>query len=1013
MNDYLTKGAEKMIQLHRLILIFSIIVCTLNASRYGILTGKTVDEQGNPLPGANIMIKDLNIGTASNIKGEFILSSIPPGSYEVMVSYIGYKTKNISITIKENEVRYLDIVMEVSPVKGEKVVIQAQARGQIQAINQQIGMVNIANVISSTQIQELPEANAAEAIGRLPGVSLQRSGGEGNKLVIRGLAPKYTKVQINGITMSPTDSYDRSTDLSMISQYMLSGIELFKSLTADKEADATGGVVNFVIREAPEVPQFNIIVQGGYNDLTNNLKNYKVILSGSRRFFNNKVGIFLQLDTERKDASSEEMGNNVYSKEREDGPVLTDLVMVRDVKRNIKRYNATLVLDYNGITTKIKTNTFLSLKKTGIDERAMNFSLQWRNTPVSVLSENNCLSVITNSVDVKKVIGKMELDASVGYSYSQNSTPEQLYAWAVDVDNRSFPSNINTRENLHPYDVQSVMILDTLTYTYKDRVEKYIGVDRKLGDLYHRKFSSDGYHAVSKIDFLYKDILSTSMFKLDLKWGGMYKNTVRSYDQDVLYAMLSGQLNQDLINRDMYFYLFGEEDLKKGNKLSTFWCAKNMSYWNLGAGSSYILAYDLYDKEYKNISILDDKFMIDCSLDLDKIKELNDHIIADQDDSISYYDNQQESIIYDYDGKEIYYAGYLMMTVGYGPFTFIPGIRYERNKTIYTGYRGDARDLTAAWLPFNKWYKVKKERENSFFLPMIHFVYKPKKWLNVKFGYTHTLQRPNYSDIVPTVLITNPISGPIVWHNFNLQPEKARNYDVEFAVVSNKVGLFSTSLFYKTIRDMIYYAGNWVVTKEELDFFEGLDSKTIGRTVTFAKNNKYKAIDYGIEFQWMSNFWYLPGILKGLVLNINYTRNFSETKYFRNRVIIDYDENFMPIYRNADTTYAERMVYQPDHILNLTAGFDYKGFSVRWTFRYKSNIFTNTNWYEDLRGYSSDFFRHDLSLRQKLPIKGMEFYLNFNNLNNEYEKNVIKFKELPIYERYYGRTIDFGIKYEF
>ena len=58
----------------------------------------------------------------------------------------------------------------------------------MQAINQQLSSTTIKNIVSKNEIQELPEANAAEAVGRLPGVSLERSGGEGNKVVIRGMA---------------------------------------------------------------------------------------------------------------------------------------------------------------------------------------------------------------------------------------------------------------------------------------------------------------------------------------------------------------------------------------------------------------------------------------------------------------------------------------------------------------------------------------------------------------------------------------------------------------------------------------------------------------------------------------------------------------------------------------------------------------------------------------------------------------------------------------------------------
>ena len=124
-------------------------------------------------------------------------------------------------------------------MEGEEVLVTAQASAQQQAINQQLTSKTIKNIVSKKQIQELPEANAAEAVGRLPGVSLVRSGGEGNKLVIRGMAPKYSQIQIDGVTMAATGDQDRSVDLSMISPYMLEGIELTKSVMANQEATAT------------------------------------------------------------------------------------------------------------------------------------------------------------------------------------------------------------------------------------------------------------------------------------------------------------------------------------------------------------------------------------------------------------------------------------------------------------------------------------------------------------------------------------------------------------------------------------------------------------------------------------------------------------------------------------------------------------------------------------------------------------------------------------------------------
>ena len=98
---------------------------------------------------------------------------------------------------------------------------------------------------------ELPDANAAESVGRLPGISLRRSGGEGSQVVIRGLAPTYNSVTISGQKLAATDLDDRGVDLSMISPEILAGIEVSKALTPDQDADSFGGSVNFKLADAP------------------------------------------------------------------------------------------------------------------------------------------------------------------------------------------------------------------------------------------------------------------------------------------------------------------------------------------------------------------------------------------------------------------------------------------------------------------------------------------------------------------------------------------------------------------------------------------------------------------------------------------------------------------------------------------------------------------------------------------------------------------------------------------
>ena len=124
-------------------------------------------------------------------------------------------------------------------------------------------------------------------------------------------------------------------------------------------------------------------------------------------------------------------------------------------------------------------------------------------------------------------------------------------------------------------------------------------------------------------------------------------------------------------------------------------------------------------------------------------------------------------------------------------------------------------------------------------------------------------------------------------------------------------------------------------------------------------------------------------------------------------------DNYRTKLVNEDTTYTSPMISQPDHVLNLMLGYDYKGFSFRWAMRYKSHIFKTTNWYEALRVYSAAFYRYDVAIMQQLPIEGLEFYLNVNNLTNEIEKDVINHMDFASYIEDYGRNANLGLRYTF
>ena len=231
------------------------------------ISGKVMDASTDKeLSWANISILGTNMGAATNEDGSYFISNVPPNTYTLRVTYLGYGKLDSTIVLTGKESININFKLTYGEViQGEEVVVAAQASGEWSAINKQLSSKTITNIVDESQIKELPDANAAESVGRLPGVSIQRSGGEATKVTIRGLSPKYNAVTVNGVKIPATGSNDRSVDLSLISSNMLNGIEVIKAALPDQDANSFGGTIDLKLTEAKPGASFDFSLKGGYS----------------------------------------------------------------------------------------------------------------------------------------------------------------------------------------------------------------------------------------------------------------------------------------------------------------------------------------------------------------------------------------------------------------------------------------------------------------------------------------------------------------------------------------------------------------------------------------------------------------------------------------------------------------------------------------------------------------------------------------------------------------------------
>ncbi|MFU8860555.1 MAG: carboxypeptidase-like regulatory domain-containing protein, partial [Cyclonatronaceae bacterium] len=170
------------------------------ADGYGIIFGMVRDaETQEILPGANVVIREYMIGDAADVDGRYTLRRVPAGDVRVQVSYLGFETKEIDVTLAAGQQFELNIELEADLFEGAEVFVTALQRGQSRALTAQRQAVSIRSVVSSEQIDQFADATVSDALQRVSGMG---HGGSN----IRGVGAGFAKITMDGQRMGSTES---------------------------------------------------------------------------------------------------------------------------------------------------------------------------------------------------------------------------------------------------------------------------------------------------------------------------------------------------------------------------------------------------------------------------------------------------------------------------------------------------------------------------------------------------------------------------------------------------------------------------------------------------------------------------------------------------------------------------------------------------------------------------------------------------------------------------------------
>lgn len=962
------------------------------------ITGKLTDSiTGESLVGVSVYIKGTQNGTTTDANGVYTLNNVSKGQI-IVFSFIGYETQEIKVGTDQT----INVSFKNTAQQIEGVVITVQVAGQKNAIQKQINSTTIKNVVAADRLQANPDANAVEAIGRLPGISVSRSGGEGNGLVIRGLESKYTAVTLNGVLM-PSTGGGRETNISGISQYMMQGVEVYKSNTADMEANSVAGTVNITTMEASSGFQTSVLAQMGYNNMNNYYGNYNFAGNLSNRFLNDKLGVIFTGSAERVNRSTQTLSTGLVANASTVLDILVNSFSLNNIYKTNYRRSAMLALDYKvASSTKLKLYGMYINSKNESESQSKGYDVTGRGNVSYGFADNpywhNNMLQTALSGNTKSNFLDMELDYGVAYSQSITDDPQS----------RSWGYGFNTVPLVDPLQVFSTEIR-------RLRPQELIGLfnDREVTEettqmisMNQSKSTTDDKNLSTylnvKVPYKIGDFIAGHV-----KAGGMYRNKKHKQDiQSGNAVMITNQFAKPML-------------------------ADSLD-WLVRSGSNGELSL-VGMRDFQVDNFLNNEYDYGYYYDFDKLNEITDMWAEISDfyypqgpsvyqnlfggkDKIGFQQDIAGSILNDQDIDEKYMAGYIMTEINFGKYVmFLPGVRYEETSATMQGFKALQPTQSPPMYDATPGDSASATRSDKFFLPYIQLRIKPSKSIYAHFSYTQTLGRPDFNTISPNTYYNTGFQPYTYITNApDIKVERWTNYEAQLSVHTGKIGLVSLGGFYKTVEDKIWYRSYKRIKGDPI--IEPFPDASLVN-VSLPENHQYSIYLKGVEVDAQTSFWYLPKPFKFFTLYANYTYTNSQTQYPWTKIVnVVPPGGGRPVPVRIDSTTTGPMLNQPRDIFNASLGFNNKGLNIWLSYQYNGEIFASTDAVnEEVEVLKEYYNRWDLQISQKLKgkLKGLEVLAKIANLTNFTETTRMRGDPRPTYVEKYGWTADLGVRYSF
>ena len=682
----------------------------------GLIKGRILDNEGNPLPGAMVVLDSDRQSAVTDIDGYYTFSNISTGNHSLKVSYIGFLPASKLVIVSGNTSTEDIIMTDTSKELGE-VVVTGVFSGQQRAINAQKNNLNVTNVVSSDQIGKFPDSNIGDALKRISGINVQYDQGEARFGQVRGTPAEFSSVTINGSRLPSAEGDIRNVQLDLIPSDMIQTIEVSKTLMPDQDGDAIGGSINLVTKNSPHRLTLGAVAGTGYNWISRKAQmNFGLTLGN--RFFDDRLGVMLAASYNNAPAGS--YNTEFLWEKDDDGKIYINDYQIRQYYVTRERQSYSLSLDW-------RFNEYNKIWFKGIFNNRNDWENRYRTNVKDITpdgkgdvrvqtkggsdDERNARLERQRTMDFtlggENRAGAVGIDWKLGYARATEERPNERYIdYRLKSQHFTFDLS-NSREPFATPDEGSTMILDD-SFSLKE-------LTQQQEDIVEQDFKAS-------IDF--KADLSE---RSKIKFGAKFVNKTK--------------------NKEIDYYEYTPLD-KKGFNADAFKHTVDETTGRFMPSPKY-QAGTFIDKEFLG------------SLNL-------------ADPSLFKSEQVAEELAGNFHARENITSGYVRIDSRLSDnLNFMGGLRVENTSLRYIGRIFDDETNTVS-------KTAPETSNYINFLPSLLLKWEVNKDFMLRAGYNQSISRPKYSALVPgmnikrgdnEIRIGNPGLKATTSHNLDLSAE--------------------------------------------------------------------------------------------------------------------------------------------------------------------------------------------------------------------------------------------------